>query len=85
MGNNEVRNVVLRKLPTVDTLGLNKVREGPPLPAKLGIKWPEFIRNYTEAHWPGVPIPRSWGEKVLPYLPPGVEDITHKVIDTFGL
>jgi hypothetical protein len=78
-------NKVLAKLPTVDTFGITKVRDGPPLPVSLGVKWPKFIRDYTNSHWPGVPMPRSWGEKVLPYLPPGVGDIAHKIIDTFGL
>ena len=81
----EPNNKILGILPTVDTLGLNKAREGPPVPVSLGVKWPKFIRDFTEKNWPGAPFPRSWGEKVLPYLPPGVDEIAHKVIDTFGL
>ena len=75
----------LAGLPTVDTIGLTRAREGPPLPAKLNIRWPEFVRRFTAEHWPGVPIPRKWGEKVMPHLPLGLGEVVLKVIDTFGL
>jgi len=76
---------ILAKLPTVESIGLTKAREGPPLPVKLNIKWPKPIREYAAEHWPGVPIPRAWGERVVKNLPLGLGSGVLKVIDTFGL
>lgn len=75
----------LAGLPTVDTIGLTRAREGPPLPVELNIKWPEPIRKFALEHWPGVPIPRKWGEETMKKLPLGLGIGVLKVIDTFGL
>ena len=76
---------LLAQLPTVESLGLNKAREGPPLPKQLGIKWPKPIRDYAEKHLPGVPIPRERGMEVIKKLPRGLGQVVLKIVDTFGL
>lgn len=76
---------ILVKLPTVDSIGLMKAKDGPPLPRELDIKWPRFIRDFANEHWPGVPIPRKWGEETVKKLPLGLGVGVLKVIDTFGL
>ena len=76
---------ILNKLPTVESIGLTKAREGPPLPAALNIKWPKAVRAYAIEHWPGVPIPREWGETVVKKLPLGLGHGVQKVVDTLGL
>ena len=75
----------LAELPTVADVGLMKAREGPPLPAEFEVYWPKPIREFTAAHWPGVPISREWGEAIMPRLPLGLGHVVLKVIDTFGL
>lgn len=86
-GDNQIAKLeaVLEKLPTVESLGLTKAREGPPLPAELNIRWPKPIREFAAKHWPGVPIPRDWGETVVKKLPLGLGHGVQKVVDSLGL
>ena len=76
---------VLAKLPSVDTLGLNRANEGPPLPKSSNIRWPKPVREFLQQNWPGAPFPRAWGERVVHHLPLGLGDVVLKVVDTFGL
>uniref|UniRef100_A0A6M3M3T1 Uncharacterized protein n=1 Tax=viral metagenome TaxID=1070528 RepID=A0A6M3M3T1_9ZZZZ len=76
---------ILDGLPTVESIGLTKAREGPPLPAALNIRWPKRVRDYAEKTWPGVPIPREVGETVVKYLPLGLGHGVQKVVDSLGL
>jgi len=76
---------VLGKLPTVESIGLTKAREGPPLPAALKIRWPKPVREFAIKHWPGVLIPREWGEIAVKKLPLGLGHGVQKVVDSFGL
>ena len=74
---------ILPKLPRIEQLGLNRVTEGPPLP--LGVKWPEPISKWMREHWPGVPIPRKWGEGVMKHLPLGLGKGVQDIVDSLGL
>jgi len=76
---------ILDGLPTVESIGLTKAREGPPLPAALNIRWPKPIREFAIKHWPGVPIPREWGETAVKKLPLGLGHGVQKVVDSLGL
>lgn len=76
---------LLPNLPRIESIGLNRVTDGPPLPAGLSIKWPEPMRNLMKKNWPGAPFPREWGEKVMPYLPLGLGDGVLGIIDSLGL
>ena len=76
---------ILPKLPRIESLGLNRVTEGPPLPRDLEIKWPEPMSKWMREHWPGVPIPRAWGEAAMKKLPLGLGDGVQKIVDSLGL
>lgn len=76
---------ILPKLPSVEELGINKVTDGPPVPKSLDIKWPEFMSKAMKSQWPGVPIPRKWGEKAMKYLPLGLGRGVQGVVDSLGL
>ena len=76
---------LLPKLPRIEELGLNRVNEGPPLPRELDIKWPKVMRDWMQEHWPGVPIPRKWGEEVVKRLPLGLGKSMQNVVDSLGL
>jgi len=74
---------ILPQLPRVEQLGLNRVNEGPPLPR--GVKWPEPVSKWMREHWPGVPIPREWGEGVVKHLPLGLGKGVLDIVDSLGL
>ena len=75
----------LPKLPNIEELGITRVSEGPPLPARLDIKWPEPVRNYLRKTWPGTPFPRSWGEAAAKRLPGGMGKGVQGIVDSLGL
>jgi len=74
---------ILPKLPRVEQLGLNRVTEGLPLPRE--VKWPEPVSKWMREHWPGVPIPREWGESVMKCLPLGLGKGVQDIVDSLGL
>ena len=77
--------IILPKLPRIEELGLNRVNEGPPLPRDLDIKWPKFMSTWMQEHWPGVPIPRKWGEETIKHLPLGLGRGVQDIVDSLGL
>ena len=72
-------------MPRIEDIGLNRVTEGPPLPRELGIMWPEPMSKWMREHWPGVPIPREWGEEVMKRLPLGIGRGVLEIVDSLGL
>ena len=72
-------------LPTVEKLGLNKPTDGPPVPTELNVHWPTSMSKWMKEHWPGVPIPRRWGEETIKHLPLGLGKGVQKVVDSLGL
>jgi len=73
------------KLPTVEMFGIMKVTDGPPLPKRLNVRWPEPMSTWMKEHWPGVPISRKWGEATVKRLPLGLGRGILKIIDSLGL
>ncbi len=73
------------ELPAIEKLGLNKVTDGPPVPKNWNIKWPEAMSRAMKKQWPGVPMPREWGEKTMKKLPLGIGKAVQGVVDKLGL
>lgn len=76
---------LLPSLPKVEDFGINRVTDGPPLPKELDIRWPKFMSEQMKKQWPGVPIPRKWGEEVMHWLPLGIGEEVLDIIDSLGL
>jgi len=70
---------------SIEELGITKATEGPPLPKKLGVGWPEPVGKYLREHWPGTPFPRSWGEAAIKRLPLGIGTGVQEIVNRLGL
>ncbi|MDD4984398.1 MAG: hypothetical protein PHQ43_01215 [Dehalococcoidales bacterium] len=71
--------------PDVAALGINKVTDGPPLPKEWNVKWPERLSSMMKEQWPGVPIPRKWGEAVMHGLPLGIGEGVLTIVNKLGM
>jgi len=69
----------------IEGLGITKATEGPPLPKKLGIEWPEPVQKYLRGRWPGTPFPRPWGEAAMKRIPLGIGRGVQEIVDRLGL